>query len=333
MRMEKKRKKLDKTLEHIYTSSVVSDVPEKTQKRRRSRQKSEYCHVSVLNNRTDVIDLVAEAEKENEKEHSKKGSLLKLSPRKRVAQLIEMYVDTSDNRLRSEAIDRFCSAACKKSEIELQRIKQTAVHSLAIRDVSRLRKKGKIFWISSLAFEAALTASNMSHASRESVRKKMGFLANRSTSRGVLKEEITASTCDIILGSVHSNGHWSLLVVYMGSKGPGTVYHYDSIANQNAEKAAQITTMLSRVGILNPRVNLIAPADFPQQSGEYECGHVVILTVGAIQDKYRTHPFNSTEPLAREDYPDISEERLERLRQDIVNRVIGAEAERRHRSF
>jgi len=207
---------------------------------------------------------------------------------------LDAYVD-SNNQLRDQAIDRFCSATCKIAELEVG------------------GSKGRIVWISSLAFEAALSASRQTGATRASVQRKLGF------------RDISVEECDVILGSIHSGAHWSSLVLFLGhaSGGRARAFHYDSIHGHNTTKAREIVEMLSRAGILLPDVSVDNPSDFPQQRDSYECGHVVLMTVNSVAAKYKRFAHSPTAPLIGLEYPDISEERIRRIRINIVKRVLG----------
>ncbi len=230
---------------------------------------------------------------------------------------IHMYVDRN-NWLRDDAIDRFCSATCKKAELEQKRAHSMSFHSFAVEEPN----KGKIVWISSLALTAALAASRNEDASQEDVKRKIGF------KRG---SGLRPQDCDVILGSVYSDSHWSLLALYIGEEGFGKAYHYDSIKGHNEDKVLKIVQVLSRAGVLNKSVELVTPKDFPQQENEYECGHVVLMTVGTIASKYSRLPFEATQPIGPYEYPNISEEKIEMLREGIVKRIL--ETQKRHRSL
>jgi hypothetical protein len=212
----------------------------------------------------------------------------------RKEEALDAYVD-SNNQLRDQAIDRFCSATCKIAELEVG------------------GSKGRIVWISSLAFEAALTACKQPGTTRVSVQRKLGF------------KDISVEECDVILGSVHSGAHWSSLVLFLDhpSGGRARAFHYDSIYGHNTTKAREIVEMLSRAGILLPDVRVDNPSDFPQQRDSYECGHVVLMTVNSVTAKYKRCSRGPTAPLIGLEYPDISEERIRRIRTNIVKRVLG----------
>jgi len=262
-------------------------------------------------------------EKGKEGKEGKEGKKGKKKKIRRENELDE-YVD-SNNQLRDQAIDRFCSATCKLAELHVASFFPTSPTSPTFPTFptsltgkqTGIRKtgKGRIVWISSLAFEAALNAARMPGATQADVQRRLGF------------KDISIEDCDVVLGSVYSEAHWSLLVLYLKHRSPeggrARAFHYDSIYGLNTNKARAIVEMLSRAGILLPDVCIDNPPDFPQQRDTYECGHVVLMTVNSVATKYKRFAHSPTAPLTVIDYPDISEERIERIRTNIIKRVLG----------
>lgn len=249
--------------------------------------------------------------KRKKREKGKEGKKKKI----RRENELDEYVD-SNNQLRDQAIDRFCSATCKLAELHVASFFPTSPTSLTGKQTGiRKTGKGRIVWISSLAFEAALNASRMPGATQADVQRRLGF------------KDISIEDCDVVLGSVYSEAHWSLLVLYLKHRSPeggrARAFHYDSIYGLNTNKARAIVEMLSRAGILLPDVCIDNPRDFPQQRDTYECGHVVLMTVNSVATKYKRFAHSPTAPLTVIDYPDISEERIERIRTNIIKRVLG----------